>query len=262
MNHWIKKLIKLSDECENRGRYEDALRIYNIIEKRGENDGELLSLINAFRGRVKKISGDMTGALMCYDKAIFYSPLSPNALFNRAMVRYELGMISDALDDLNKSISIQPKPDSYLMRAMICEQNGNYNDAINECNLCLQCDREYDKAYFRLGVLYYRIRELNKSVECYKNYIALQPEDPDGYYNIALVFEDLFDYDNAIKYYNHSIEIDSNNYDAVYNRAKIFIKMNYLPEAKKDLHNIIINSNIKELIDLSKKTLSSINKDG
>jgi tetratricopeptide (TPR) repeat protein len=71
-----------------------------------------LALAEAFnnRGVLRKINGDLEGALQDYNEAIRLDPNHAKAFYNRSLARREKGDVRGAQDDYNEAIRLGYKP--------------------------------------------------------------------------------------------------------------------------------------------------------
>jgi len=76
-----------------------------------------------------------------------------------------------------------------------------------------------------LGVVYEKMRELDKAVECYERAARLEPGKTDAYYNIAVIYWQRSEWANAVKQLNKMLEINPSDERA----------LRYLPIARAKL---------------------------
>lgn len=90
--------------------------------------------------------------------------------------------------------------------------------------------------WYKLGVHYMDIDELNRAIEAYTQATLINPNDANSYYNLGYIFTvKVPDYREALNYYSKSIEADGkNNYKAYYGRGYSYEMLGDIINAEKD----------------------------
>lgn len=132
---------------------------------------------------------------------------------------------------LNNSLSHEERAAIHLNLASIYELRGEIDKSIVEINKAIEIFPEYDLAYSLLGDNYYRVGNLNKSLESYQEAVKIK-EDPEYYFDIANVYYAQGELGEAQKYYLKVIELDSNATNAYLNIANILLDANKVLESK------------------------------
>jgi tetratricopeptide (TPR) repeat protein len=95
------------------------------------------------------------GALADYDKAISLSPQNEQALFNRSLLRTEIGDYNNALKDLTELLKINPNMyEAVYQRATINSVLGKNADAIDDFTKIIEHYPEFIPAYFGRATAY------------------------------------------------------------------------------------------------------------
>lgn len=92
------------------------------------------------------------------------------------------------------------------------------------------------KIYYKLGVHYMNIDELNRAIEAYTKATQLNPNDADSFYNLGYIFTvKVKDYHEALDYYSKSIKANPNqNYKAHYGKGYAYEMLGDVINAKKE----------------------------
>jgi tetratricopeptide (TPR) repeat protein len=75
----------------------------------------------------------------------------------------------------------------------------------------IELDAQNYRAWYNLGISYFRLRETTKSLEAYEQALKIKPDYEYIYYNIGLLHEILNeDYEKAAKYYEKALGLNDN----------------------------------------------------
>lgn len=90
--------------------------------------------------------------------------------------------------------------------------------------------------WYKLGVHYMDIDELNRAIEAYTQATIINPNDANSFYNLGYIFTvKVPDYREALNYYSQSIKADGqNNYKAYYGRGYSYEMLGDIINAEKD----------------------------
>ena len=86
------------------------------------------------RGNAHRILGEPEAAVADYRAATELNPTLATAHNGIAMIFLERQDTQHALEELNKSITLQPTVDAYYQRGQILESQGNHQKAIEDYN--------------------------------------------------------------------------------------------------------------------------------
>ena len=148
---------------------------------------------------------DYRGAVADFTKAIELKPEYVEAFYSRAICESKLGKTEKALADFNKVTELNPEhKNAVFNRAYyIKQQAGNYKSAIKDYNRFLELNRDGENAF--------------------------------TYNNLGYCKFMLHDTLGALKDVMTSIRLDSTNSLAYKNRAEVYLSMDSLTKACKDL---------------------------
>ena len=75
----------------------------------------------------------------------------------------------------------------------------------------VELDAENYRAWYNLGISYFRLKQTEKSLEAYRQALKIKPDYEYIYYNIGLLYEILNgDFESAIKYYEEALRLNEN----------------------------------------------------
>ncbi len=172
------------------------------------------------RGILREKLSDTTGALQDYQEALQLQPSHENALhnltylarkssrqeivqkvvdqtveseasaasyFQRGLVWQEQGQYQEALNDLNQALSLEASvPEYYLQRGFVKEKLTDTLGALQDYTAALRLDPLLEKAYSNRGNVYFKIEDMEKAVEDYNNALQLNPTNEKVYFNRGL----------------------------------------------------------------------------
>lgn len=95
--------------------------------------------------------------------------------------------------------------------------------------------------YYKLGVHYMDLDELNRAIEAYTKATQIDPYHADAFYNLGYIFTVMVkEYKDAIDYYSKSIAADpEHNYKAYYGRGYAYEMLGDVINAEKDYRKTI-----------------------
>jgi tetratricopeptide (TPR) repeat protein len=199
----------------------------------------------------------------------------PQGFLRRADSKLEMGLLKEALQDVNKAISIDSmfaetyslkgyillksdsiKPSLYNFKKSIALKDnniynyyycaeiyslvGNFNEAENWYKKAIQIDKKFPEAYFGLANLQRRryIYQFKESEDLYKKVIELNPSFYLAYFNIGLMYISS-NPTKAIRNLNKAIEINPTFAHAYFVRGHIERDLNHISETYNDWNKAI-----------------------
>lgn len=121
-----------------------------------------------------------------------------------------------------------------IQRALDFYSEGNCEAAKMLFEQILQVDPGNLISLQVMGLIYYNLGTVGKSLECLEKAIELYPDNPDTYNNIALIYEwvDPKNIDKSINYIKKAIHLKSDMADWISNLASFYKKKNLLDKAE------------------------------
>ncbi len=115
-------------------------------------------------------------AILDYDQAIQMHP-SAEYYVNRGAAKAKLGRMQEALDDLNKGLSLDPKWETgYLNRSIIFNQLGLYDKALADVEMYLKFQPRNADLIYESGRLYRALKQYETAISQYTKAIQLKPQ--------------------------------------------------------------------------------------
>jgi CHAT domain-containing protein/Flp pilus assembly protein TadD len=173
-----------------------------------------------YQGLKQAKTGDLSGAIASYDKAIEIYPYSYEYWFNRGLTLFYLEYFSEAIASYDQAIAI--KPDFYTCwynRGKAFGELGCFEDAIFCFDKAIEIQFDYPEAWFSQGVVLQRLGRPLEAVASYDQAIMLQPQDKDNWYYRGIALAQGRRNNDAIVSYEKALEIQSDFHSAWYKRG-------------------------------------------
>jgi tetratricopeptide (TPR) repeat protein len=178
------------------------------------------------QGLTAVAAGNLTQAIVKFDRAIELDPQSIQAYIERGNVKDVLRDLPGALADFSKAIALDPKSASaYYNRATVLSKSGRNQAAVADYNITIEIDPEYAAAYLNRGNNLDDLGDAPSALADYDRAIKLKPNYALAYLNRGITQERtgnrtqaLADLDQAAKLFKADGNIDK------YNRAMRMIR--------------------------------------
>jgi len=209
----------------------------NKTEKNNIIESHFLSETN--QGTIEEATylvnnGDIKSGLKIINYLISKNHDSSNLFYLRGMCLYKLKSNNLALNDFNKSLSL----DSANYRAMaakgdVFQKQNKYSSAIKEYNSALVGLKGDFYLLNNMGTLYFQAKEYEKSMRIFKEISVGQPNNTTALYNLAKAKVEMQENTSAMENLKELLKIDKNDFEAYNLQGKVYAKLNNIEEAKK-----------------------------
>ncbi|PJI07265.1 MULTISPECIES: tetratricopeptide repeat protein [Clostridium] len=205
ITHKVKKLLELADKRCEKGKFDEAISIYNQVMKIGcyDNGGIYNSVAYCY-----DCIGDYTEALKYYDMALKLNSKDSTIYINKGFALQSLERHREAIENFDKSIEIMPSKEAYVFKADSEGRLKQFMEAINCCDEALNLDLNYDIAYNMKGQFLYVTKRFNEAKRIFLKAISINSNYADAYYNLALTYAKLDDFKASMDYLKVAIKID------------------------------------------------------
>jgi ribosomal protein S12 methylthiotransferase accessory factor len=117
-----------------------------------------------------------------------------------------------ALKYFEKALELDPQgediPSIYLYIGHCFKNMDQYKKAISVLEIAETYDNERTEIYNLMGYCYFKLKENEKSIDCFRRLLQLNPASAIDYANIASNYRDMGDKKKAIRYYAFALELD------------------------------------------------------
>lgn len=238
-----------------------------------------------YRGICYERLAEFTLALADFDCAILLQSNQPTFHHARGRTRQKLGDLEGALADFNLTIDRKPQAAVYDDRAEVHRCLKNHLEALQDCDRAIELSPKLINAYFRRGLTYTELGNLELALANYTSTIDLDPEHSQALVQRSLIYFRQQDYrhakqdcqavkavdktcfwsnyilgivdslsglqHNAIKSFSKAIEISPNYVSARYHRGIVYHELGDIPKAMADFEQAraIQNRGLERLVD-------------
>lgn len=269
-SYFIPFLISKAIEEKNKAKYDQALEIYERINKFTPKQNMINSFIgdiyleqekrnqavkifeeiltkepqnykaNIGLGRVYQERDQNDKALEFYNKAIIINPLNSYPHFLNALVKHSEGKVDEAILEYNNAISLEPLNSRYYSGlGQLYYQLGKYQEAETQYKKSIELNPDLAYAYVNLGLVYGKQKKYDDAIEQIKQALNIKPDYSYAYYNMGLIYQEKGDIEPAKDSYKKSLIIDENN-------ALTYNKLGEIYQLSND-NNSAINNYIKAI---------------
>jgi tetratricopeptide (TPR) repeat protein len=173
------------------------------------------------RGWLHEQRGERADAFQDYGRAIENDPSLAIAYTNRGSIYRVDKKYDKALEDYKAAVQLLPSAHNVGFMARLYIDAGNYDKAIEICNISIKdLDSKFATTYTLLGWAYTGKGKLDLALPALNEAVKLDGRSAPAYYRRAIAYEEQGNYEQAAADYNQAIKIDKTYADL----AKIYYK--------------------------------------
>jgi tetratricopeptide (TPR) repeat protein len=125
-------------------------------------------------------------------EAIEKNPALPYSYSERGLIRMTSGNLSGALEDYDKAVSLAPAdPDNWINRGLIKERKNDNKGALADYQQAIKIKSDYEKAWLNHGNALIKLNKPEEAIEDYTVAITLYPEYGLAFYNRGITLHRL-----------------------------------------------------------------------
>jgi tetratricopeptide (TPR) repeat protein len=68
--------------------------------------------------------------------------------------------------------------------------------------------KEDSKVFNRVGIIFYHINNIIRSIDCFENYLMYNPDDTDGYNNLGIAYYYIGNKEKSLYYFGKSVKLN------------------------------------------------------
>lgn len=199
------------------------------------NDSIYIALFSKAEDATSK--GDWAQAEIYLTDAIQHNKSNPAnviLLSNLALIQFQQGKDSIALQSINDAVKIMPNPTTLSNRAKILKAMGRIDEAYADYETIINLDSTHFEARYMHGLIALSKSDLTTAQYDFFKLEQFAPENNTTIKGLAFFYFYTHQYEKAIPYYNKLIPLDDSaeNYC---NRATCHLIMNNLQDASSDI---------------------------
>jgi tetratricopeptide (TPR) repeat protein len=128
----------------------------------------------------------------------------------------------------------------------------DFHGALEDYNRCIEAE-ENPNVYSERGVVFFYLKELDKSLADMNHAADLEPENPYRYSSRAYIKDAMGDLEGAIKDYEKAVELDPEDSIAYNNLGLLQEKLGYKQKAQKNFKRADELADVDELLQQIRK---------
>ncbi len=176
-------------------------------------------------GGVYMKMGDYPEALRHIDEAVQVDEHNYKAWYNKGAVHLRRGEAAKALDAFNRVIAITPYVRALFSRALLFQQTGEPQRALNDIERVLEQEPGNARAYYIKGSCMEQLGNTEGALENYTKAIAYQETEPLFYVSRGVIYTRREQYGEALVDFSRAISLKNNYTEAWYWRGIVKYNM-------------------------------------
>lgn len=162
-------------------------------------------------------------------------PDDADAHSDRARIYWRARNYDKALQDINRSISVDPaRYDFYGTRSRLYFETGRYDLALKDISIALQRNSTYLDGYLHRASIYYMNNKYAMALDDLDQVVRIDSRNYEGYANRGLIYYQLGEPDHAISDFNVALSIHADSASIYYNRALAYTAIGDKVRADED----------------------------
>ncbi len=241
-------LNNLGAALQNRGRIEEALRVYhralrvrpdsaethnnvgNVIQAQGRVEEAIPYFRKAIQlkpgsrqpyvnlGAALMSQGKFLEAKEQFETALKLYPQHPIARANLGMALLRLGQTAEAEEHLKKAIELDPKLGlAHNQLGVLYQMSGNFTEAAREFVKALIVDPDMMEARYNLADTMFRGGRFEQAAKHFKAVVDKNPDDFEARHNLGAAYMELSRFPEAIAQFRAALQIKPDFADAKVN---------------------------------------------
>lgn len=130
---------------------------------------------------------DVAAAIATFQRLLRMDPRHTLGRYNLALVLRRVDRLREALQELDRTIAIEPRAEAHYMRGVILMHQGDPSGAADALRAAIRLDPRYADAQFLLGSVLKSQRDWAGAAAALRRAITLRPDFPAAYYTLAQV---------------------------------------------------------------------------
>jgi Tfp pilus assembly protein PilF len=169
-------------------------------------------------GNQQLSSGQLTQAVDSFSLRLQQVPDDWQALANRAMAYFRLGVYDKSLDDYCLALQLrQDAPNLLANFAVLLKELGQLDLAENLLLQALQLEPEHADAWSNLGIVRLYRMQYDEAAQCQIRAMESAGASAARWINLGNALTGGLHLDDAVEAYQHALELEPENHDARYN---------------------------------------------
>ncbi|KAJ5819998.1 mitochondrial outer membrane translocase receptor [Penicillium riverlandense] len=191
--------------------YEEAAAAFEKALEVGDL-GDFESLALNMRATFTYLGGNANGALEDLNKSVEMQPSLVQSYIKRASLHLELGNREAAADDFEVAITHdKDDPDIYYHRAQLHFILGEFAEAAKDYQKSIDLDRAFIYSHIQLGVTQYKMGSVASAMATFRRSVKNFEDVPDVYNYYGELLLDQQNFSEAIEKFDKAVEMEKQN---------------------------------------------------
>ncbi|KAI5811682.1 hypothetical protein DFH27DRAFT_41006 [Peziza echinospora] len=243
-DYWLRAGLE-AVKLRTASSYEEAAAAFEKALELGTSSHEALAL--NWRATFRYLKGDSKEALEDLTKSIELEPSFTQSYIKRASMSLELGDRDAAAKDFESALEKNADdPDIYYHRAQLNFICGEFGDASKDYQKSIDIDPSFIFSHIQLGVTHYKMGSIASSMATFRRCIKNFERVPDVYNYYGELLLDQGKFEEAIEKFDTAVEME---------KSEKPLCMNVLPLINKALALFQWRQEFSEAEDLCSKAL-------
>lgn len=132
---------------------------------------------------------DVTGAIASFRRVLEMAPRHALARYNLALVLRRADRLQEAIDELERALTIEPRAEVYYTLGIIYWHQGDLERAARALRAAVAARPDYADAHDSLGAVLKSTRDWKGAAAALRRAIALRPDRPSAHYTLSQVLQ-------------------------------------------------------------------------
>ena len=176
-NNLILALVKA-------GKAPEAIARARALLAEAPDDSERLFTLG-----LAQSEADVPGAIATFRRLLERSPRHALARYNLALVLQRDDRIQDAIEELERALAIERRPEAFYALGVIHWRLGDFAAATRALRSAIDAQPGYVEAYVILGTVLRARRDLDAAAAAFRRAIDLRPTSRSAHYDLAQVLQ-------------------------------------------------------------------------
>ncbi|MDH5645000.1 MAG: sulfotransferase [Candidatus Heimdallarchaeota archaeon] len=234
----LKLKRKKAFNLANKGEFESAIDIYQMIFRQNPKDANAAFMLGALYGSLE----NNTEAVRFSRLAIELDNTLVDAYYNLAQAEKKLGNNDAAIDALKYVIRLNPEHVEALNNlGFLLTSQGSYFEAIKYFQQALKIKPDHIEALINISDFYKERAQYKLARDYIKRALFIEPESKDLKRRLAYIYQISGDSQEAIKLHKENIDSDKNDLESIAALATCYERNGAYEESllllKPHLHN-------------------------
>jgi superkiller protein 3 len=192
--HFRKASTSLIIVLSKSGRGPEAIERARALVAAAPEDPEMHFILG-----LAQSEQDVADAIASFQQALALAPRHALARYNLALHLRRLDRLAEALQELERTIAIDPRPQAYYLRGVIYWHQGDASRAQASLRAAIEREPSYADAHYTLGAVLKSQLDWKGAAVALRRAIALRP-DFAAHYTLAQVLASAGDVDGSRKH--------------------------------------------------------------